>query len=140
MVFTDPDFVFEINGTCLGDLQVVTAPSRSDGQNTFITFVQFQGDACDLFAASPTSFQSETADIAFETLEKVANQTFEIAASKSQIFNCGYTGLVHDRLKAITKTRDELFFRLALLEQASKQSVDCVEGGPQAGQVGPFLK
>ena len=135
MVLTNPDYLFEMQNLRLQDLQVVTAPSQTDGQNTFVTFVNFDGDARSLFASAPSKFQLETADIALNTLDKVASKTFDIVASKKEVSKYGYLDVVRERLNAIEKTRDELLFRLSLLEKASTQGSDVFGANPQLKQL-----
>ncbi len=134
MVYAYPDYAANLEQVRFEELQMVNVPNKLNGQTSYLTFVRMFGEARSLFAPMKSPVLSATTDIAVETLETVANRTYDITHSHEQIMATNHDIIARDRLAEISKKRDELLFRLLLLDRATSQAKNLLNHGPSSQQ------
>lgn len=121
MVYTDPDVSLEFSGLRLESLRIVSTLSPDQDQILVIRFSKVQGSVAVLLNDVKSSITQEKQDIAVEALESVVSRAYNVAFLAQQLKSLDEQSGFADCVRSIEQKKDELLFRLRLLNRAASQ-------------------
>lgn len=123
MIYTDPDVAFQSADLRLSGVQIVSTVCATGSVNLVVRFVHMIGDVQAILADFISAAQAETKAIAVEAIERVVGRTYDVAFVYEQMRDYAppmtrFNGVTRD----INSKREELLFRLDLLQRAVEES------------------
>jgi hypothetical protein len=119
MVMSDVDALFRIDSLELRKLQLMRTVSADGTQKAVLRFLQVTGNVQRLFRSRQTPTQAETRAIALEAIEGVVGRSYDVTRVYESVRGFSEPqGEFDSCAREIKSKRDELLFRLDLLQRA----------------------
>lgn len=124
IVLSDVDASFRTETLSLGQLQMMRTVRPDCTRKAVLRFLRVAGDVQSLFRSKQTPTQAETRAIALEAIEGVVGRSYDVARVYETVRGFSEPqGQFDGCSREIMSKREELLFRLDLLQRAVERNV-----------------